>query len=324
MVTYKDKRVLVTGGSGFVGINLVLELLKHEAHIRVPVHNRPFIIKDPRIKTVRGDLASAEDCQSIMEGIDFVFHAAGAVGAAGVGPARQLEGIALNLSLTARVLQAAWNAGVEKVLLLSSSTVYPAFEHPIKEEEMWDGPPHATYMGYGWMKRYLEKQAEFVASRSQLKIAIVRPTAVYGRWDNFDAEAGHVIPALIMRAVNKENPFVVWGTGDEIRDFLHISDLARGCLLALEKYAVCDPINIGYGETVSVRQVANSILRNADHADAEVIFDSSRPTTIPFRAVDTSKARRILGFKPSISIEEGLADTVAWYKNSLCKHAAAA
>jgi len=252
-----------------------------------------------------------------MAGMDYVFHAAGAVGAAGVSPSHQLDGIATNLILTSRVLQGAWEAGVKRFLLLSSSTVYPAFDHPVKEEETWDGPPHPTYVGYGWMKRYLEKLAEFVALRSALKIAIVRPTAVYGRWDDFDPNTSHVIPALIVRATRKENPFVVWGTGDEIRDFLHITDLARGCLLALEKYAVCDPINIGYGDTVSIRQVVEIVLKTAGHYGAEVIFDESKPTTIPFRSVDTSRAKAILAFTPAISLGEGLNDTVGWYVETI-------
>lgn len=314
---YQDKRVLVTGGTGFVGTHLVQELLKQGAHVRIPVHHWPPVVTDPRIETVSADLTKPEDCLSVMEGIDYVLHAAGAVGAAGVTPAHQLDGIAVNLILTSRVLQGAWNAGVERLLLLSSSTVYPAFSHPVRETETWDGPPHPAYLGYGWMKRYLEKLAEFVASRSSLKIAVVRPTAVYGRWDNFDPQTGHVIPSLIMRAVRREEPFVVWGTGDEVRDFLHITDLARGCLLALERYAVCDPINLGYGETVTIRRIVEAVLKAAGHDKAEVVFDASRPTTIPFRAVDSSRASQVLGFAPAVSLEAGLEDTVMWYVQSI-------
>jgi len=314
---YRDKRVLVTGGTGFVGTHLVHELLKQGAHVRIPVHHRPPVVTDPRIETVSADLTKSEDCLSVMEGIDYVLHAAGAVGAAGVLPAHQLDGIAVNLILTSRVLQGAWNAGVERLMLLSSSTVYPAFSHSVREREAWDGPPHPTYMGYGWMKRYLEKLAEFAASRSSLKIAVVRPTAVYGRWDNFNPHTGHVIPSLIMRAVRREEPFVVWGTGDEVRDFLHITDLVRGCLLALERYAVCDPINIGCGETVTIRQIVAAVLKAAGQEGVKVVFDAGKPTTIPFRSVDISRARAILGFKPTVSLEEGLKDTVEWYVETI-------
>jgi GDP-L-fucose synthase len=178
---------------------------------------------------------------------------------------------------------------------------------------MWTGPTYPAYFGYGWMRRYLERISEFVASKSSMQLAIVRPSAVYGRRDNFDPVTSHVIPALIRRAVARENPYVVWGTGDEVRDFLHITDLVRGSLLLLEKHATCDPINIGYGQAVTIKQVIQSILRAAGHESADLVFDATKPSTIPFRMVDTSKAKRVLGFEPRVTLEEGLADTVRWY-----------
>lgn len=317
---YKDKIVLVTGGTGFVGTHIVQELLKCGARVRVPVHKRPLVIPDERIETIPADLTRQEDCLKALNGVNYVFHAAGTVSAAGVTNNNPMSAITANLILTTQILQTAWTIGVERLLLFSSSTGYPAANHPVKEEEMWDGPPHPVYLGYGWMRRYIEKLGEFVASRSGVKIALVRPTAVYGRWDNFDPATGHVIPALIRKAIEKQNPFIVWGTGEEVRDFLHITDLARACLIMLEKYPVCDPVNVGYGKVTTIRQVVELILKAADYEDAEVIFDSSRPTTIPFRMVDTSKAKRILGFEPKISIDEGLGDTIEWYiKSSYAK-----
>jgi GDP-L-fucose synthase len=162
------------------------------------------------------------------------------------------------------------------------------------------------------MRRYFEHLAEFVASRSTVKVAVVRPTAVYGPHDDFDPASSHAIPALVRKAAEKLNPFEVWGSGNEMRDFLHVDDFARGCLLAIEKHAVCDPLNIGYGSAVSVRQVVETILKASGH-DVPVRFDTSRPTTIPVRLVDTSKARRLLGFEPKIPIEAGLSDLVRWY-----------
>lgn len=313
---YKDSRVLVTGGSGFVGSHLVEELLKQGASVRVVLHKRKAVVNDPRIEYTTADLANYEECVAAFAGSDYVFHAAGAVGAAGIAPSDQMNGIAINLLLTTRALQAAWSTGVKRFLLFSSSTVYPDFRRPVGENETWDGPPHPAYLGYGWMKRYLEKLAEFVASQSDLGIAIVRPTAVYGRRDNFDPLTGHVISSLILRALNKEDPFAVWGNGAEVRDFLHITDLARGSLLALEKYAVCDPINIGCGKEVTIRQIVEAVLQTAGHRPQEIIFDSSKPVTIPYRAVDIAKAQRVLGFVPSISLDDGMRDTVNWYLSS--------
>jgi GDP-L-fucose synthase len=316
-MSYKDKHVLVTGGSGFVGTHFVQALLEQGAHIRVPIHERPMIVQDKRIEIVSADLTKPSDCLAICKGVDYVIHAAGAVAASAVTASNPISAITTNLVLTVQMLQAAWMANVERFLVFSSSTGYPVTDYPVKEEEMWNGPTHPSYFGYGWMRRYLERISEFVASKSSMGIALVRPTAVYGRYDNFDPTASHVIPALIRRAVAKEDPFEVWGTGNEVRDFLHITDLVEGCLLMLEKHAVCDPINIGYGKTVTIKQIVQVILNAADHENATLEFNTSRPTAIPVRMVDTSKAKRILGFEPAVSLKDGLKDTVDWYKQTI-------
>jgi len=314
---YKDKVVLVTGGTGFIGTHIVQELLKHGADVRVPIHRRRLIISDDHIETIQADLTKLEDCERAVRGVDYIFHAAGAVGAAGVGKSAMMDGITQNLILTTRMLQAAWSENVKRFLLFSSSTGYPPAEHPVKEDELWSGQPHPSYLGYGWMRRYFEKLGEYVSSSSQVKIALVRPTAVYGRLDNIDPATCHVIPALIRRAVEKRDPFEVWGTGDEVRDFLHVTDLARGCLLMLEKYATSDSVNIGYGKGVKIKEIVEIILKAADHEKAEVIFNSSKPTNLPIRMVDTSKAKKVLGFEPRISLKEGLNNTVEWIKQEI-------
>jgi len=313
---YKDKLVLVTGGTGFVGTHIVQELLKNGAKVRVSLHERPMIIQDKSIEIVKADLTMPVDCLTAVKGVDYVFHAAGAVAAAGVTAGNVMPAITTNLILTVRMLEAAWSEKVDRFLLFGSSTAYPAADHPIKEEEMWNGPTHPSYFGYGWMRRYLERIGEFVSSKSDMKIALVRPTAVYGRWDNFDPVTSHVIPALIRKAVEKQDPYEVWGSGEEVRDFLHISDLARGCLLMLEKYATCDPINLGYGKVFTIKEIVWTILKAAGYEDARVVFNTSQPTTIPFRMVDITKARKILDFEPGVSLEKGLRDTVEWYAQS--------
>ena len=310
---YRDKLVLVSGGTGFVGSHFVEELLRQGARVRVPIHERPLRVHDDRVETMAADLTQQHDCLRACRGVDCVVHAAGAVAAAAVTASNPMAAITANLTLTAEMLQAASTENVDRFLLFSSSTGYPAADRPVKEEEFWSGPTHPTYFGYGWMRRYLERMGEFVHSKSDTKIAIVRPTAVYGRHDDFDPVTSHVVPALIRRAVAKETPFVVWGSPDVVRDFLHITDLIKGSLLLLEKHAQCDPVNIGYGEGVTIGQVVDIILRAAGHVDAEVQYDESKPTTIPFRMADISKARELLGFAPSITIEDGLRDTVDWY-----------
>ncbi len=250
--------------------------------------------------------------------MQYVVHAAGAVAAAGITSTNPMSAINTNLILTTQTLQAAWDMGVERFLVFSSSTGYPATSHPVKEEEFWTGETHSSYFGYGWMRRYLERISEFVASKSKMGIALIRPTAVYGRHDDFDPITSHVMPALIRRAVNNESPFTVWGTGNEVRDFLHITDLVHGCLGVLEKHAICDPINIGYGQTVTIRDVVGHVLEAAGHK-TDVIYDSTKPTAIPVRMIDTSKASKILGFVPKLSLAQGIADTVNWYQSQLKK-----
>jgi GDP-L-fucose synthase len=310
---FQDKKVLVTGGTGFVGRHFVMELLRRGARIRIPLHKRPLPFQHPSIETMTADLTRLEDCLRVCGDVDFVVHAAGAVGAAGVSAAGVLSGIAENIVLTVRILEAAFTQKAKRILVFGSSTGYPEADHPLREEEMWDGPPPSVYFGYGWMRRYIELLSKFTADKSGMGIALCRPTAVYGRFDNFDSQTSHVIPALIRRAVERQNPYVVWGSGEEQRDFLHVTDLVRGCLALLEKHAVCDPVNIGFGRAVTIKETVGHILEAAGHTGASVEFDETKPTARPVTRVDTTKAKDILGFVPAISLQEGINDTVAWY-----------
>lgn len=314
---HRDRRVLVLGGTGFVGTHMVEALLAAGARVRITVHQRPPIVTDPRVETVQADLTDVAQAVAAMDGIDDVYHCAGAVSAAGVTVNDPMGPIADNVVLTARVLQAAWRAEVDRILVFSSSTAYPATEHPVHEDELWDGPVHPVYFGYGWMRRYIERMAEFLARRSKTRVALVRPTAIYGPHDNFDPKTSHVIPALIRRALAREAPFVVWGTGDEMRDFLHVKDMIAGCLLLMEKHPTCQPVNIGLGEVVTIRDVVQAILTAAGYADANVQYDASKPTTIPRRLVDVGRAREVLGFQPTYDLATGLKDTVDWYRATL-------
>lgn len=307
----KNKTVLVTGGSGFVGRNFVESLLNAGVKkIRVTLHKQSSPFVNDAVDIVHADLTLPEDCIKACKGMDYVIHAAGSVGNAGTIRTNLVTPIVENLIMTARLLEAA-SIHCEKILVFSSSTAsYPPYNYPVKEEDMWTAPPAPVYFGYGWMRRYFELLGEYVRQNSPLQVMICRPTAIYGRYDN----SGHVIPSLIRRALSGDKPFVVWGSGDEQRDFLHISDMIRGCLLLLHKGSVSDPVNIGYGKTATVADVAKIIMRAAGRSETDIVFDNSKPTTILVRAVDCSKAKKMLGFSPEVSLEAGLYDLVDWFK----------
>ncbi|MDX1739222.1 MAG: NAD-dependent epimerase/dehydratase family protein [Alphaproteobacteria bacterium] len=310
---YKDKHVLVTGGTGFVGGYFVSALLELGARIRVPIHTRPMLVEHPNLEIIQADLTVEADALKACEGIDYVIHCAGAAAGVGLGAAGLMQGLAINTILAMRCLHAAWTQNVERILIFSSSTGYPVVDHPVREEEFWEGDVFPGYFGYGWMRRYMERLGEFVQKESSTKVTIIRPVAIYGPGDNFDPNSSHVIPALIRRAVAGEVPFTVWGKPDVIRDFLHVKDLARGSLLAMEKLGGADPVNIAWGQETTIKQIVETIFTILKRDPANIIYDEDKPTAIPYRAADISKAKRELGFYPEISLEDGLQETINWY-----------
>jgi GDP-L-fucose synthase len=316
---YRNKRVLVAGGTGMLGTYIANRLIAQGAKVRITVHKRPAAIKNRNAEYVKCDLTNEKDCERAVKGMDYVVLAAATVIGSGAATKNPMSAVTSNLIISARLLQAACLAKVKRVLLLSSTTTYPAFKHAVKENEVWKGPVHPSYLGVGWMKRYVEMLAKFYYEKYGMECAIVRIAPAYGRWDSFDLKMCHVIPSLIRRSVAGENPFVVWGTGNEVRDFIHADDVARGSLLALQKHYNCDAINLGSKEIVTIKQLAGLILNLTGNSKAKLIFDKSKPTAIPYRVVDVTKAARLLGFTPEISLADGLADTIDWFKKNI-KH----
>lgn len=309
---FRNKKVLITGGTGFIGRNFVETLLHASADIRITLHNRPSPFRPDLVQGIHADLTKVEDCARACAGIDYVIHAAGSVGNAGTIRSNLLAPIVENLVLSGRLLEAA-AVHCDRMLIFSSGTAaYPPSHRPVREEDMWQAPPAPVYFGYGWMRRYLELLGEYASSVSPLQVMVCRPTAVYGRYDR----SGHVIPSLIRRALAGDNPLVVWGSGEEQRDFLHVSDMVRGCLLLLQKGVACDPVNIGSGRTASIAEVTRIITSFVGPDEPEIVFDNAKPTTIPFRAVDCSKAEKTLGFVPEVSLEAGVRDAVEWVKTT--------
>jgi len=217
-----------------------------------------------------------------------------------------------NINSTANVLEASAKCGLKGYLDINSSTGYPDKRYPIKEDEFWDEEPYEAYFGYGWMRRYREKLMEFVSNFSDLKIGLGRGTAMYGPYDNFNLKTCHVVPALIKRVLSDENPFVVWGTSDVVRDFLYVRDVVDGGLLVLEKGESMRPYNIGAGSPITIGDIVDAILK-ATGKNPKVVYDETKPTTIPFRMVSTKRINEELGFIPKWTFEEGIKNTIDWY-----------
>ena len=311
---FKDKKVVVTGGTGFIGTHYIEELLTRGARVITSIHEVPFKIYDDRITWLEDiNLENLDDALKLLEGADYVIHSAGKI----CHPSNVANDFQVSLNqikVITNVLEASYKSGVKGFVDVNSSTGYPDRRYPITEDEYWDDEPYISYYGYGWMRRYREKVMEHASHLSDMKIAIARGTAMFGPYDNFDLETCHVVPALIKRVLSGEDPFVVWGSTDVVRDFLYIKDVVRGALLILEKGESMRPYNLGYGPTITIGDIVDIILEVTDK-NPEVKWDNSKPTTIPFRMVSTYRIEKELGFKPEYTFRDGIKETVDWYLN---------
>lgn len=314
---FKDKIVVVTGGAGFIGSHYILELLNRGAIVRTNTHNNSLQINDKRINVYKNlDLNNLNDCIKLIDGADYVIHSAGRVAHPSTVPT-DIQASINNISLLGNVLDAVNKCKIKKFFDLNSSTGYPDKRYPLTEDEFWVDEPYKAYFGYGWMRRYREKLMEHVSKFSNTEILIARGTAIYGPYDNFDLKTCHVVPALIKRALNNENPFIVWGSPDVVRDFLYVKDVVNASLLVLEKGTPMRPYNIGSGTAITIGEIVKSILK-ATNKSPDTIYDNSKPTTIPFRMVSNQRIVNELGFVPQFTFDEGIQETVNWYiaKNS--------
>ena len=316
MNIYKNKKVVVTGGSGFVGTHFIQELLERGANIRTSIHNNPLKIQDDRIEVLENiDLTKFDDVMKLVEGADIVIHCAGNILHPSTVAADYQVGLS-HIVIMTNVLEACYKSNVSRFLDLNSSTGYPDKPYAITEDEYFDGEPFISYYNYGWMRRYREKLMEHTSHLCDMHIGIARGTAVFGPHDNFDLESCHVVPALIKRCLSGEDPFVVWGSPDVVRDFLYIKDVVKGALLILENGESMKPYNVGYGSTVTIGDIVDTILKVTDKSP-EVQWDNSKPTTIPFRACSTERIKTELGFEPDYTFERGIRETIEWYENNL-------
>ena len=310
---FKDKKVVVTGGTGFIGTHYIEELLTRGARVITSIHEVPFKIYDDRITWLEDiNLENLDDALKLLEGADYVIHSAGKI----CHPSNVANDFQVSLNqikVITNVLEASYKSGVKGFVDVNSSTGYPDRRYPITEDEYWDDEPYISYYGYGWMRRYREKLMEHTSHLTDMKIGIARGTAIFGPHDNFNLKTCHVIPALIKRVLRGEDPFVVWGSPDVVRDFLYVKDVVKGALLVLEKGESMRPYNLGYGSTITIGEIVDTILK-VTGKNPKVEWDNSKPTTIPFRACSTDRISKELGFQPQYTFEEGIEETVRWYK----------
>lgn len=312
---FKDKLIVVTGGSGFIGTYYLKALVERGAKVRTYVHETPLQYTHENIEVLDYiDLNNLEDCLRLTEGADYVIHSGGKIAHPSTVPT-DIQISMQNIMVLGNVLDASQRNGVKRFLDLNSSTGYPDRRYPIQEDEFWEGEPFAKYFGYGWMRRYREKLMEHVYKFSGMEVMLGRGTAIYGPHDNFDPKTCHVVPALITRVLSDENPFIVWGTSDVVRDFLYVKDVVKACLLILEKGEPMRPYNVGSGTAITVGDIVEAILK-ATGQTPEVVWDETKPTTIPFRMASTERIQNELGFVQDYSFEEGIKETVEWYKEN--------
>jgi GDP-L-fucose synthase len=316
---FKNKNVLVTGGTGFVGINLINRLLSLGANIRATIHKKTPVIIDDRIEYVKCDLLKMDDCKDVSRDMDYVFMCAANTSGAQVIAFTPLVHVTPNIIMNAQMLEAAYFAEVKKFVWLSSTTAYPPTgDRPVREEEMFDGGPYEAYFGVGWMKRYTEILCRLYSEKlkNPMTTVVLRPTNIYGPYDDFDFSTSHVMAATIRKVIERHDPIKIWGTGNDVRDLIYIDDFIEAVILAAQKINTYEPINIGFGKGYTVKEILQIAMEADGYTGAEIIYDSSKPSMIPIRLIDTTKAEKVLAFKAKTDLREGIIKTINWYRRT--------
>lgn len=307
-------KILVTGVSGLIGSNLV-EALQKEGHDVRATYRTKLKNKYSGVELIKGDLLDFNFCRDITKDVDIVFHCAANTSGAHVMSSTPLVHVTPNVVMNSQLMEASYEAKVKKFIFMSSSVVYPyTAEKPNHEDEFTFGDIYEKYFAVGWMKRYTEKLCEMYSKvlSPSMQCIVLRPANIYGANDKFDNRS-HVLPATIMKVVNKQNPIEVWGDGKDIRDFIHIDDFVRACMVVMDKVDSYDIFNIGSGVGKSVNDILFTCMELEGY-DTDVTYNSDKPSMIPIRLLDISKAKDKLGFETKISLKEGLRKTIEWYK----------
>ncbi|MCK9631801.1 MAG: GDP-L-fucose synthase [Methanoregula sp.] len=308
MSFWSDKTILITGGAGFFGSQIVNQLLQKgvlRENIRIP-------------RSRDTDLRKWDNCVRVTRDIDIVIHLAAKVGGIGFNQAYPAQLFYDNAIMGIQMIEAARQEPVDKCVIVGTICAYPKFTPvPFKEDDLWTGYPEETNAPYGLAKKMLLVQSQAYRQEYGFNSIYLLPVNLYGPGDNFDPSSSHVIPALIKKFTDakwENKPFVdVWGTGKASREFLYVDDAARGIILATERYNKPDPVNLGAGMEITIRDLV-ALIQELTGYSGEIRWDTTKPDGQPKRSLDVSRAQREFGFEAQMPFREGLERTIAWYE----------
>ena len=308
---WANRRVVVTGGAGFLG-SFVVERL-HQL--------RTATVFVPRSHDY--DLRQRNDIQRVLAEAQphIVIHLAARVGGIGANRAYPAEFLYDNLMMGTQLFHECWRSGVEKFVAIGTVCAYPKHTPvPFKEEHLWDGYPEETNAPYGLAKKMLLVQSQAYRQQYGFNSIFLLPVNLYGPRDRFDLESSHVIPALIRKCLEAQqrgdDHIVAWGDGSPTREFLYVEDATEGILLAAERYNRSEPVNLGSAYEISIRDLLEMIARLTGF-DGRIVWDTSKPNGQPRRKLDTTRAERYFGFRAHTPFEEGMRQTIEWYRANL-------
>ena len=304
---FKHKNILLTGGAGFLGRWVYKELIKKGAS-----KNKITI---PRSKA--DDLLRLSNIKKLVQDKDIVIHLAGLVGGIGFNQANPARMVYENLEMGVHLMEEARKAGVAKLVVLGTICCYPKFAPvPFREKDLWNGYPEETNAPYGLAKKMLLVMSQAYRQQYGFNSIFLLPVNLYGPGDNFDPSSSHVVPALIKKIheakKRKDKSITVWGTGKATREFLYVADAARGIVLATEKYNQPEPVNLGAGFEISIKDLVEKIARIMNFK-GKIIWDKTKPDGQPRRCLDISQAKKYFGFTAKTNFDDGLRQTINWY-----------
>jgi GDP-L-fucose synthase len=313
----KNSKILITGGSGLVGQNLTNKLLEEGyTNLRVNIHKKQPRIKYDTVEYTYFDLQTHEGCLGATQRVEIVFHCAAQTSNAVDTVDDPLAHVTPNVSMNNFLIDASWRNGTNHYIFISSNTVYPPKgDEPVVETDFLFDEPYPVYFPVGWMKRYAEVQCELYAKYlpRKMKCTVIRPANLFGPHDKYDFNKCHVTPATIRKVADKMNPIPVWGDGTELRDLLYIGDFVEALQVVMEKETeMFEVYNVGSNEVHSVNDVLTLMRASADYS-APVEYIKGKPSMIPTRKINSDKIREKLGWKPKVSLKDGLMLAYNWY-----------